>query len=138
MKKGETLVEILVAIAVFLIIFAGLVTCLLSLSNLNRRQQAYVYFENICRSIDQYIDVAGESWDIAYWGISNSDASEAEPATVYYDENYAVCQPDEQPRFRLEYHYDSENALIVSVQDIVKGYEVISGLNYGTVSGGQP
>lgn len=138
MKKGETLVEVLISIAVFLIIFAGLITCILGMSNLNRRQLSYVYFENICRNIDFYVDAEAKNWDSVYFGVSNPTADEENRAIIYYNDNFAVCQENEQRRYQLEYYYDSNGDLIISVQDIVKDYAVISALNYGAVAGGQP
>lgn len=135
MKKGETLVEVIVAIAVFVVMFAGIAACLLSLSDLNRRQQAYVYFENICRNIDMYTEAEAKDWDQAYLGVSNPSADVDNQAAIYYRSDYTICQAEDSPRFCLEYYYNSESELIITVRDIDKGYAVISGLNYGNIAG---
>ena len=135
MKKGETLVEVMVSIAVFVVMLIGITTCLLSLADLNRRQQAYVYFENICRNIDHYTEAKAKGWDQAYLDVSNPTADKDHQAAVYFRSDYTVCQAEDSPRFSLEYYYNDQDELIITVRDIDKGYVVISELNYGRISG---
>ena len=67
MKKGFTLVEVLVSIFIFsLVLVTTLSTYLLSIS-FEKRQSEYIYFETICLDINKYSDVYKREWNLYYF-----------------------------------------------------------------------
>ena len=80
MKKGFTLVEVLVSIFIFsLVLVTTLSTYLLSIS-FEKRQSEYIYFETICLDINKYSDVYKREWNLYYF---NNDSN-----VQYYDINF--------------------------------------------------
>ncbi len=125
MKKAMTLVEVLVALTIFLLIFTLTLSIYASISIISKRQKQYTYFESICLDIDKYYDSYDKQWDIYYYNHN------AEFGTViYYSSSYQVSQ-NSDARYELEYKYDIDDHLVVSIKDIVNDNYVIKDLNYG-------
>lgn len=123
LKKGETLVEVLVSVAVFSIVCAGVFSCLLGIRRVNQRQKEYVRFEMICRDIAYF---APEQLNAGYFG--GEAKPEEEKWVVHYDSDFKVTE--ESSAYRLEYSYES-GSLVVSVYHAQTGKVIVDSLVYG-------
>lgn len=124
MKKGFTLVEVLVSIFVFsLILVVTLSTYLLSVT-FEKRQSEYIYFETICLDINKYSDIYKKEWNIHYF---NNDSNEQ-----YYDVNfnYVGLRAD---KYKLAFHYSNDDELIINITDEDNSRYIIQNLNYGEI-----
>lgn len=128
-RRGTTLVEVLVSIAVFSIISIGMLTSFLGMRKIVARQEEALRFSMICRDIAFYGDVHQREWDVAYFGARPLDNNGDGVYVVYYDEDF-VPRPT-KGRYRLHYYYTAENNLIVSVMHEESGRMIIDELNYG-------
>ena len=129
-KKGTTLVEVLVAIAVFSIISAAMLSSLLILRKTSARQEEYLRFEMICSDIAFYGDEYGRDWDKEYYSLP---ASQNE-GKVYYDHDFELSTTDKI--YCLSYSYLDTNSdgypeLIVTIRHVESGRFIIENLNYG-------
>ena len=66
-RKGLTLVEVVVAIAVFAVISVVLITTYVSLARVNARQEEYTRLDMASHDMMAYFDAYGESWDEEYF-----------------------------------------------------------------------
>ncbi len=74
-KKGVTLVEILVAIAVFSIISLALFSSVFAMGNIISRQEEYVKLEMVCYDISFYREKYGSEWHTEYFTDIDTSAS---------------------------------------------------------------
>ena len=157
-RKGFTLVEILVSLAVFLTIFAGILTTYsLSVKGANKLEE-YIYFEKLCLDIDKIYDNEGyESLKINIFNdtVSSSTVTENNTTTItysneiYYDASYQISSSTDNSKYKLEYEYkeitstsidesSNENtstttsSLIISIKNYRKDYYIIENLDYGS------
>lgn len=122
MKKGFTLVEVLVSIFIFsLVLVTTLSTYLLSIS-FEKRQSEYIYFETICLDINKYSDVYKREWNLYYF---NNDSNEQ-----YYDINFNYVGTTIN-KYKLAFFYTANNELIINVTDEDNDRFIIKDLNYG-------
>ena len=85
MKKGLTLVEVMVATAIFTMTFAVCITLSLSSVKQEKRQRDYMTFESICYDINYYCNAYKSEWANKYFG----DDINA-PKAHYYDITYKL------------------------------------------------
>lgn len=130
MKKGLTLVEVLVSISIFVISFATCITVYFTVIKQETRQDEYLAFENVCLEIDKYSDTYGSNWNIEYFG-NDRDIQ-------YYDENFTLLTGDiniDDIKYQLEFDYienqDDVLELIVNIYEVESGRFIIKDLNYG-------
>ncbi len=128
-RKGTTLVEVLVSIAVFSIISIGMLTSFLGMRKTVARQEETLRFSMICRDIAFYGDVYRREWDVSYFGARPLDRNEDGVYVVYYDEDFLPTPT--KGRYRLHYYYTEENNLIVSIFHEESGRVIIDELDYG-------
>ena len=122
MKKGFTLVEVLVSIFIFsLVLVTTLSTYLLSIS-FEKRQSEYIYFETICLDINKYSDVYKREWNLYYF---NNDSN-----VQYYDINFNYVGTTIN-KYKLAFFYTANNELIINVTDEDNDRFIIKDLNYG-------
>lgn len=122
MKKGFTLVEVLVSIFIFsLVLVTTLSTYLLSIS-FEKRQSEYIYFETICLDINKYSDVYKREWNLYYF---NNDSN-----VQYYDINFNYVGTTIN-KYKLAFFYTVNNELIINVTDEDNDRFIIKDLNYG-------
>ena len=122
MKKGFTLVEVLVSIFIFsLVLVTTLSTYLLSIS-FEKRQSEYMYFETICLDINKYSDVYKREWNLYYF---NNDSN-----VQYYDINFNYVGTTIN-KYKLAFFYTANNELIINVTDEDNDRFIIKDLNYG-------
>ncbi len=130
-QKGSTLVEVLVALAVFLIVMGTLVAGYLSAKRVVAKQKEYVYFEAVCLDIAKYGDVYGKNWDTKYFGETNFAKNEDNSGgTAYFDTKFSLCA-SENGKYRLTYYYNEADELVLDIENTTAGYFVIQNLNYG-------
>lgn len=124
-KKGETLVEVLVALAVFTILCGAVFSCLLGIQRVARRQEEYVRFEMICRDIAYFESQTALKEDY-FAGMSVEENGEW---VVFYDSDFQVT--DAPSTYSLECYVNQEDNLVVSVYNNHSGKTVIDQLIYG-------
>ncbi|CDC42226.1 unknown [Firmicutes bacterium CAG:449] len=118
MKKGFTLIEVLVSVGVFLLTFGVILsTYLLSVNSVHKYEE-YQFFENICITIDTIYDTKKIDGVKAYF--NNKEL-------VYYNSSYEMV--DNEDKYSLSYTYN--DILIVSIKNNEKNYFVIENLDYG-------
>ena len=85
-RKGLTLVEVIVSIAVFTIISLALFSTILSMNKVVKRQEEYVRLEMACQDIDYYWDACGEDFitNGVFSGDQNSEWTEKGDNTKEY------------------------------------------------------
>ena len=123
-RGGYTLVEVIVAFAIFLIVLVGISTTFVVSSKMQKRGETFVHFESICLDIDTYSDQYEREWDLHYYG-EKKDA-----ATIYYSEAYEVTS-QENAKYELSYRYTTSHELIVNVKEVGSDIKIIDELNYG-------
>ncbi len=129
-KKGTTLVEVLVSIAVFSIISVAMFSSLLVMRKTSARQEEYLRFEMICSDIAFYGDVHKKNWDKEYFSLPSSQNE----GQIYYGYDFAPSETDKI--YCLSYSYldtngDGYEELIVSIHHVESGRVIIEDLNYG-------
>lgn len=127
MKKGLTLVEVMVATAIFTMTFAVCITLSLSSVKQEKRQRDYMTFESICYDINYYCNAYKIEWANKYFG----DDINA-PKAHYYDITYKIVSNRDEANYELVYSYNKSNELIVNVNDIKNNRKIIDNLNYGS------
>lgn len=127
MKKGLTLVEVMVATAIFTMTFAVCITLSLSSVKQEKRQRDYMTFESICYDINYYCNAYKIEWANKYFG----DDINA-PKVHYYDITYKLVSNRDEANYELVYTYNDSNELIVNVNDIKNNRKIIDNLNYGS------
>lgn len=125
-KKGTTLVEVVVSIAVFLIVFGGLVTSYFALNKMVLKQKEFVYFEAVCLDIHEYSNVYKKEWDKYYFNLDMAESN----SVIYYDGNFNITK--NISKYKLSYQYNEQGELIVNIENMEKGYYIIENLNYGS------
>ena len=90
-QKGITLIEVIIAIAIFAMISFVLISSIISMKRVVIRQEEYVRLEMVCYDIDAYYRKYKNNWDEKYFGDKTTNyigylTSDYEPAT---DENAA-------------------------------------------------
>lgn len=129
-QKGSTLVEVLVALAVFLIVMGTLVAGYLSAKKLVVKQKEYVYFEAVCLDIAKYGDLYGKNWDEKYFETFLVKDADNNGGTAYFDAKFNRCTA-ENGKYRLTYVYNETGELVLSIENTISNYFVIQNLNYG-------
>lgn len=127
MKKGLTLVEVMVATAIFTMTFAVCITLSLSSVKQEKRQRDYMTFESICYDINYYCNAYKSEWANKYFG----DDINA-PKAHYYDITYKLVSNKDEANYELVYSYNDSKELIVNVNDIKNNRKIIDNLNYGS------
>lgn len=125
MKKGLTLVEVLVSITLFVISFATCISIYFISLKQETRQKEYLAFENICLEIDAYSDKYGDKWNIEYFG--NEDNIQ------YFDEKYRHLKGSydvNDIKYTLTISFE-DSELIINIFERESGRYVIKDLNYG-------
>ncbi len=127
-QRGESLLEVLVGMTVFLCISVVLFSSFLVMQTKILRQEELIRFEILCRDIDAYYDAYGTDWDVVYF------ADSAVGGTVFFD---ATFQPSaEANTYRLEYAFE-DGALVVNIYHHKTERPIIEALNYGEANAGE-
>ena len=90
-KKGVTLIEVIVSIAIFSMISLALFSSVISMKKIIIRQEEYVRIEMVCYDISAYYEKYKASWPKEYFNSKNNNigylTSDLIPTT---DENIAT------------------------------------------------
>jgi len=129
-KKGTTLIEVLVAIAVFAVISVAMFSSLLVMRTTSARQEEYLRFEMICTDIAFYGDVHKRSWDKEYFSLP----APQDEGKIYFGYDFTPSTADKI--YCLSYSYldtnsDGHEELILSIYHVESGRTIIENLNYG-------
>ena len=133
-RKGLTLVEIIVAIAVFSIVSVAFFTSYVSMNKVVARQEEYVRFEMICYDINYYWDVYGlntenpeNSWENKYF------KGNVENNIAYFDKNFNPQYYKDGAVYQITYDMTGETLTIINIKKIVKGDNkiIIEGVKCG-------
>lgn len=120
MKKGFSLVEVVVALAVFVVSLVAILSCYFLGVKAYQKQTEYLYFETICLDIDKVYDKE-EDWQVLYFG--------QEKFEYYYNSDYQLVETED--KYTLSVINDDNNNLIISIYNNNDNYFVIENLNYG-------
>ena len=141
MKKGETLVEVLVALAVFTVTCAAVFACLAGIRRVAHRQEESVRFEMICRDIGYFESRAAlEDHYFAGKSVENNGKRTVSywiPLEQRHEANRQILDDllgmEAYPAVG-EYYVNQEGYLVVSVYNNRTGKTVIDQLIYGGIA----
>ena len=147
-QKGEMLIETVVSMAVFFLMVATFFSVYKSFSSASKRQNAYIFFESECLSIDSYYDSLGINHETGddYWA-QDFFGDYYHRATMYDEENNEsvgyqmgyqrydsgfnrVRYDNPLYKYTLTYTYTGDG-MVVNVEDKEDGYMVINDLKFG-------
>ena len=119
-RKGITLVEVIVAIAVFTIISLALFTSFLGMRKVVAKQEEYVRLEMVCYDIKYYWEQYGIGWDEVYFLNKYDDAKIIEPNnnnlyTAYLKYEDGKFAPDANGQYRVTYTMKDNELTIKSI-----------------------
>lgn len=119
-RKGLTLVEIIVAIAVFSIVSIAFFTSYVSMNKVVARQEEYTRFEMICYDINYYWDMYDEGWDDAYFLPSGAQEtpSGSQIFTAYFDKDFEPQSGDDNAEYQITFHYDDKKLIIDKIEKL--------------------
>ena len=128
-RKGLTLVEIIVAIAVFSIVSVAFFTSYVSMNKVVARQEEYVRFEMICYDINYYWDMYGKdgetSWDKMYFGSAITDNKGIYTAFFNKDFKPQSDNNDKKAVYQITYTYSGDQLIIQKIVKITEKNKVI-------------
>lgn len=121
MKKGFTLIEVLVSMFIFALVFSlSLSTYLISVT-LEKWHSEYIFFEGVCLDINEYSNVYLKEWNVNYFGNESN--------TQYYTSQFKHV--DEVDTYELSFIYNEKNELIINIKEYKSSRYIIKDLNYG-------
>ena len=148
-KKGELLVETIVAMTIAALMTIAFFGVFKSFSSVGKRQEEYIFFEGVCDDIDKYYDAYGKDmWDDMYF---KKEIKEGERVFVkelgtrvyiqeYFD-NFELLETPQIPNdtstlkpiytYLLTYDINDKDELVVNIKNVETGKDVIKNLNYG-------
>lgn len=129
-KKGEMLIESIVAMTVAAIMLCCLFATLKSFFSISKREKEYVRAENICLDIDKYYDTYGGEVLWARYYFDEEPTIEDGKYRVYYNSGFDVADSEENKVYELAYFYDGEG-LHVDFKNIISNKMIIGDLVYG-------
>lgn len=130
-RKGLTLVEIIVAIAVFSIVSVAFFTSYVSMNKVVARQEEYVRFEMICYDINYYWDMYGKdgeaSWDKMYFGSAITDKDNKGIYTAFFNKDFEPQSDnnDKKAVYQITYTYSGDQLIIQKIVKITEKNKVI-------------
>ena len=131
-KKGELLVETIVAMSIFVSMTMISFEAYKTFARIAKKENEYIFFESICYSIDELYDNLGRSlWAKEFFGEKYHYVETSGYGEQRYLTNFTLTDSND-PRaiYILSYHYDGED-LIVDIENVETGQYVIEELNYG-------
>ena len=122
-RKGLTLVEVIVSIAVFTIISLALFTSFLGMRKVVAKQEEYVRIEMVCYDINYYWDMYGDDdlaeksdndWYVKYFGdnATYDNAKKEGVGYLQYKDGKFVPTADKS-YYEIEYSIDDEGNLVI-------------------------
>ena len=131
-RKGLTLVEVIVSIAVFTIISLALFSTILSMNKVVKRQEEYVRLEMACQDIDYYWDVYGKSGG-CFNSIFNIDGTNGQ-GYLKFDGYNLELSSNSDGEFIVNFEYSDGKLLITSIRSTSDNREYLTkgSINFGT------
>ncbi len=129
-RKGLTLVEIIVAIAVFSIVSIAFFTSYVSMNKVVARQEEYTRFEMICYDINYYWDMYLYEWDDKYFDTNISDGSNG-TYTAYFDKDFKPQNSSTGAVYKMTYTYDNDQLLIEKIEKLSDKKIIVEDVNCG-------
>ena len=118
-RKGLTLVEIIVAIAVFSIVSIAFFTSYVSMNKVVARQEEYTRFEMICYDINYYWDMYGQGWHEKYFQSTTVDG------TAYFDKDFNPQSDDDGAQYKITYDNTADTLTIIKIEKLGSDKKVI-------------
>lgn len=119
-RKGATLVEVIVSIAVFTIISLAMFSSYIGMRQIVYRQEEYTRIEMICYDINYHWDRYGDDWGKEYF--KDDIVAENGIYTGYLDKDFKPQTSGTNARYSIQYKYEDEdevdNLIIVSIKSI--------------------
>lgn len=115
--KGLTLVEIIVAIAVFSIVSIAFFTSYVSMNKVVARQEEYTRFEMICYDINYYWDMYGTDWDKEYFTTKPNNN------VAYFDKDFEpqnIIKPNNDSVYKITFSYSGADNKSLTIDKIEK------------------
>lgn len=106
-RKGLTLVEVIVAIAVFTIVSLALFSSYLGMRKVVFRQEEYARLEMVCYDINYYWDAYGEGWANVYFApstISNNNNN--------FKSNKVINELGDNP-YTISWTYENDQKVLI-------------------------
>ena len=120
-RKGITLVEVIVSIAVFTIISLALFTSFLGMRKVVAKQEEYVRLEMVCYDIKYYWEQYGteNNWDKKYFGdgIESNDGI-GTGYLKYENGKFIPVVNDTKAYYRVTYEMKENKLLTISIYNI--------------------
>lgn len=129
-KKGEMLIESVVAITVAAIMLCCLFATLKSFFSISKREKEYINAENICLDVDKYYDTYGGEVLWARYYFDEEPNFIDGKYRVYYNSGFDVANNEDNKVYELAYFYDGDG-LHVDFKNIVSNKMIIENLIYG-------
>ena len=144
-RKGEMLIETVVAMTVFAIIMACSFAAYKSFSSMSNSTEDYINAEAICLDIDKYYDYYGKDhWAKNYFKNKYTPKEEGDEYYVQrFNKYYELTDTtDEDCAYEITYKYGDNNNLILSFKRVEYGFNkdgiyersekvIIKNLDYG-------
>jgi len=130
-KEGFTLVEVLVSMTIFLIVFISIIASITIVINRVGRYEEYEYLENICLDIDKIYDNEGYEGLVKYYSFESLD-DDSSSGELYIDSSYEFTNSDY--KYILSYKYTKEDddvSFVISLKNDKNDYYIIENLEYG-------
>jgi prepilin-type N-terminal cleavage/methylation domain-containing protein len=134
-RKGLTLIEVLVSIAVFGIISLALISSYIGIKGIVTRQEEYVRLEMIAYDINYYWDAYGDNWESEYFGVDLTPNNVGDTkGYLKYDDGEIVSTTDATAPYYVLVTYADEDRdtikeLIITISSSDRDY--VSELNCG-------
>ncbi len=141
-RKGLTLVEVIVSIAVFTIISLALFTSFLGMRKVVAKQEEYVRIEMVCYDINYYWEMYGDAdlaeksnddWYVKYFGNDAIYNTENKSGVGYlqYKDGEFVSSTDNRSHYVVEYKMNGEDLIITLIHNTKTGRVYVKNVNCG-------
>lgn len=139
-RKGLTLVEVIVSIAVFTIISLALFTSFLGMRKVVAKQEEYVRIEMVCYDINYYWDMYGdgsepeeEPWYEKYFGENATYDYIKKEGVGYlqYKDGEFVPSTDNTSHYKIEYEMNDGVLIITSIYNTETDRVYVENVNCG-------
>lgn len=124
-RKGLTLVEVIVSIAVFTIISLALFTSFLGMRKVVAKQEEYVRIEMVCYDINYYWDMYGDDdlaeksdndWYVKYFGENATYDNAKKEGVGYLQYKDGKFEPTaDKSHYVVEYEINGNELIITSI-----------------------
>ena len=134
-KKGLTLVEVLVAIAVLTIVIFAVFSSIIAMRNVVSRQEEYVKAKMVCQDIEVYLEKYNDAWYKEYFG-ENIEIQNKNDIIGYLTSDFVPTDNENEGVYVLSCEYETKTGKIngLSIFTKAKDRVVIKGV-YLTVVG---